>query len=86
MQRPAIVAVFQLFIQSTCLFERPIAIEHDPRVHLGFPFVDLSQAALEDLHARGPPFAQGAADPRDRLVGLGKQPWVAYRRGMRHLG
>ena len=51
MERPAVVAVLQLVIQSACLLERPLAVEHDPGVDLGLPLVDLREAAVQDLDA-----------------------------------
>ena len=77
MERAAILAVFQLVIQPACLFERPLAVEHDPGVDLGLPLVDLCEAAVQNLDACRSALAQGATDPGDRLVGRREKPRVA---------
>ncbi len=72
-QRTAIVAGLQLVVQRSRLFERPVAIEHDPGVDLRFPFVDLFEAALENLDAGSSPL-RGVRGRRRRSSGrcLGK--------------
>ena len=51
MKRAAILAVFQLIIQSACLFERPLAVEHDPGVDLGSHSSTCARQPFEDLDA-----------------------------------
>src|SRR5262249_51145010 len=72
-QRSAILARSQLFVQRPGLFHRPLAVEHDPGVDLRLPLVHLFEAGVKDIDAANFALAQQAVDAGDRLLGPGEE-------------